>query len=43
MGPTRCDVVCLQELKNSDDKFLAEAIRDAGYGAVWHGQKSYKV
>jgi exodeoxyribonuclease-3 len=33
--------VCLQELKTSDEKFPAEAIRKAGYGAIWHGQKSY--
>lgn len=38
---TKYDVVCLQELKTSDEKFPLEAIRNAGYGAVWHGQKSY--
>jgi exodeoxyribonuclease-3 len=37
----RPDIVCLQELKASDDKFRATAIRAAGYGAVWHGQKSW--
>jgi len=41
LGETSYDVVCLQELKTSDDKFPIEAIRDAGYGAIWHGQKSY--
>jgi exodeoxyribonuclease-3 len=35
------EVVCLQELKAPDDKFPAAAIRAAGYGAVWHGQKSW--
>jgi exodeoxyribonuclease-3 len=35
------DVVCLQELKTSDEKFPIDAIRGAGYGALWHGQKSY--
>jgi len=35
------DVACLQELKTSDDKFPAAAIEAAGYGAVWHGQKSW--
>jgi exodeoxyribonuclease-3 len=35
------DVVCLQELKAPDEKFPAEAIEEAGYGAVWHGQKSW--
>ena len=35
------DVVCLQELKAPDDKFPADAIRTAGYEAIWHGQKSW--
>lgn len=35
------DVVCLQELKSVDSKFPLEAIRKAGYGAVWQGQKSW--
>lgn len=35
------DIVCLQELKAPDDKFPLAAIRNAGYGAVWHGQKSW--
>jgi exodeoxyribonuclease-3 len=35
------DVVCLQELKAPDDKFPIDAIRDAGYGAIWQGQKSW--
>jgi exodeoxyribonuclease III len=34
-------IVCLQELKAPDDKFPAAAIRAAGYGAIWHGQKSW--
>jgi exodeoxyribonuclease-3 len=29
------DVVCLQELKSTDEEFPAEAIRRAGYAAVW--------
>lgn len=37
----RPDVVCLQELKTSDESFPEAAIRDAGYGAVWHGQKGF--
>ncbi|AZO08797.1 MULTISPECIES: exodeoxyribonuclease III [unclassified Mesorhizobium] len=41
LGETAYDIVCLQELKTSDEKFPAEAIRQAGYGAIWHGQKSY--
>lgn len=35
------DVVCLQELKAADEKFPAAAIENAGYGAIWHGQKSW--
>jgi exodeoxyribonuclease-3 len=35
------DVVCLQELKAPSDKFPAKALREAGYGAIWHGQKSW--
>jgi exodeoxyribonuclease-3 len=35
------DVVCLQELKAPEDKFPAAAIEKAGYGAIWHGQKSW--
>jgi exodeoxyribonuclease-3 len=35
------DIVCLQELKAPQDKFPAAAIRDAGYAAIWHGQKSW--
>ncbi|MEO7523375.1 MAG: exodeoxyribonuclease III, partial [Ferruginibacter sp.] len=35
------DVVCLQELKAPDEKFPEQAIKDAGYDAIWHGQKSW--
>ena len=35
------DIVCLQELKAPDEKFPRAAIKAAGYGAVWHGQKSW--
>jgi len=35
------DIVCLQELKAPQDKFPGGPIRDAGYGAIWHGQKSW--
>ena len=35
------DVVCLQELKAPQEKFPESAIRAAGYGAIWHGQKSW--
>ena len=35
------DVVCLQELKSADQGFPLKAIRDAGYGVVYVGQKSW--
>jgi exodeoxyribonuclease-3 len=35
------DVACLQELKTPDATFPVDAIREAGYGAIWHGQKSF--
>ena len=35
------DIVCLQELKSADEGFPEADIRAAGYGAVWHGQKSW--
>ncbi|WP_277968709.1 exodeoxyribonuclease III [Sphingomonas echinoides] len=35
------DVVCLQELKTSDETFPEADIRAVGYGVVWHGQKSW--
>jgi exodeoxyribonuclease-3 len=38
---TEPDVACLQELKSPDEKFPAAAIENAGYGAIWHGQKSW--
>ena len=33
--------MCLQELKCTQDAFPAAAIRDAGYDAVWQGQRSW--
>jgi exodeoxyribonuclease-3 len=38
---TAPDVVCLQELKAPQEKFPEQAINDAGYRAIWHGQKSW--
>lgn len=35
------DIVCLQELKSSDETFPEADIRATGYGAVWHGQKGF--
>jgi exodeoxyribonuclease-3 len=41
LGETAPDVVCLQELKAPEEKFPEQAIRDAGYAAIWHGQKNW--
>ena len=41
LGERQPDVVCLQELKAPQDKFPLQAIQDAGYHALWHGQKSW--
>ena len=41
LAETAPDAVCLQELKAPQDRFPENAIRDAGYGVVWHGQKSW--
>ena len=38
---TKPDIACLQELKAPEEKFPVEAINDAGYEAIWHGQKSW--
>jgi exodeoxyribonuclease III len=38
---TTPDVVCLQELKAPQEKFPLAAIEEAGYEAIWHGQKSW--
>jgi exodeoxyribonuclease-3 len=35
------DVLALQELKMTDDKFPADAFAAAGYRAQWFGQKTY--
>jgi exodeoxyribonuclease-3 len=41
LAESQPDVACLQELKTSDETFPAQAFADAGYGAVWHGQKGF--
>lgn len=38
---TQPDVACLQELKAPQEKFPEQAILDACYQAIWHGQKSW--
>ncbi|WP_207420612.1 exodeoxyribonuclease III [Desertivirga brevis] len=41
LSETSPDIVCLQELKAPQEKFPEQAILDAGYEALWHGQKSW--
>jgi len=41
LAEARPDVACLQELKTSDETFPVEALKEAGYGAIWHGQKGF--
>ncbi|MBC2776993.1 exodeoxyribonuclease III [Parasphingopyxis marina] len=35
------DIVCLQELKADGERIPEKAMAEAGYGAVWHGQKGF--
>src|SRR5262245_47480544 len=35
------DAVCLQELKATDREFPADALRKAGYEAIWRGEKTW--
>ena len=37
----RPDIACLQELKAADTEFPVDALRKAGYRAVWRGQKTW--
>jgi exodeoxyribonuclease-3 len=41
LDETSPDVVCLQELKAPNAKFPIREIEKAGYGAIWHGQRSW--
>jgi len=41
LADTQPDVVCLQELKAPQERFPARTLEEAGYGAIWHGQKSW--
>lgn len=38
---TQPDIVCLQELKSSDDTIPIVDVEAAGYHGVWHGQKGF--
>lgn len=41
LDKVRPDVVCLQELKATDEVFPFDAIREAGYHSAVYGQKTY--
>jgi exodeoxyribonuclease-3 len=41
LDESRPDIVCLQEIKTGDGTFPGKAIEAAGYGAIWHGQRSH--
>lgn len=41
LAEAKPDVVCLQELKASDDKFPERALLGLGYHAIWQGQQSW--
>ena len=41
LDTSKPDVACLQELKAPNEKFPIMAIHEAGYEAIWHGQKSW--
>jgi len=41
LAETSPDIVCLQEIKTVDSKYPAQAIQAAGYGSIWHGQRSH--
>ena len=41
LAESKPDVACLQELKAPQEKFPEAEIRNAGYGVIWHGQKSW--
>jgi exodeoxyribonuclease-3 len=41
LATAKPDVVCLQELKSEDRAFPEAALQDAGYEAVWQGQRTW--
>lgn len=41
LDETKPDIVCLQEIKTTDEKCPARALADASYGSIWHGQRSH--
>jgi len=41
LAETAPDIACLQEIKTDDTRFPADKLKAAGYGAIWHGQRSH--
>lgn len=41
LATAKPDVVCLQELKAEDSAFPDAPLRDAGYHAIWQGQRTW--
>ncbi len=41
LGESRPDIVCLQELKATQEEFPQRQILEAGYHAVWRGQRAW--
>ena len=41
LGTAKPDIVCLQERKAEDRQFPESAVQDAGYYAVWQGQRTW--
>jgi exodeoxyribonuclease-3 len=41
LSETAPDIVCLQEIKTTDEKCPDRAIEAAGYHSIWHGQRAH--
>ncbi|WP_341867757.1 endonuclease/exonuclease/phosphatase family protein [Mucilaginibacter endophyticus] len=41
LAEAKPDIVCLQELKCEDNRFPERPLLEAGYHAIWQGQKSW--
>ena len=41
LDEARPDIVCLQEIKTTEEKCPARQLEDAGYASLWHGQRSH--
>jgi exodeoxyribonuclease-3 len=41
LNATQPDVVCLQEIKSTQADFPHSVLQRAGYGAVWHGERTW--